>query len=232
MQANDFVGSGLQILTGNWRADWNGDDNFGGALLTQRGYRCSHGRAGGKSVIDQNDGTTFELRRGPIVAIVALPPFQFLAFNRSDHLDDRLRIGDDVKHILVQNANAAGSNRAHGEFFVTRHAKFAHDKNIEGHTEPLRDLKCDRHTSTRQTKNNNVVASGVPQQFFRELPTRISPVLKNLESKHGLQRRLTFGRELGRASYSRRHETDGGSHCFLRRRVAGFMILGVLIHLP
>ena len=132
-------------------------------MLTQRGYRCSHGRPGGKSVVDQNDGTTFEIRRGPIITIIALPPFQFLAFDRGDHLHNRLRIRYDVEHVLVQNTDAAGSDRAHGEFFVTGQAEFAHDKNIERNTEPLRDLKCDRDTSTRQTENNDVVASGVTQ---------------------------------------------------------------------
>ena len=50
---------------------------------------------------------------------------------------------------------------------MTGHAKFAHDKNIERKTEPLRDLKCNRNASPRQTKNNDVVAFGVTHQFFR-----------------------------------------------------------------
>ena len=185
MQANDLIGSVLQILTGAGRTDRNGNDNFGSALLTQGSYRCSHSRAGGKPVVDQNDGTTIEIGRGPIVAIITLSPFQFLALDRSDHLDNRLRIGHNVEHVLVKNPDAAGSDRAHREFFVTGQAEFAHDKNIERNTEALRNLKGDWDTSTRETENNDVVASGVTQQLFRKLPTRIGPVLKNLESRHG-----------------------------------------------
>src|SRR6185369_12414927 len=150
LQANDFVGTVLQILAGAWSSDWNSDNNFCCPLLAQRRYRCSHGRASSKSVVDQNDDTIFEVRRGPIAAIIALPPFQFLAFDRSDYLNDRLRIRDDVEHVLVQNADAAGGDRTHGEFFVTWHAEFAHDKNIERNSETLRDLKCNRNTSPRQ----------------------------------------------------------------------------------
>ena len=46
------------------------------------------------------------------------------------------------------------------------------------------------------------------------------------------QQQLAFGRELGRTRDSRWHETNCRSHCFFRRRVAGFVIFGVLIHLP
>ena len=185
LQADDFVGTVLQILTRTWSPDWNSDNNFRCPLLAQRSYRRSHSRASGKSVVDQNDDTIFEVRRRSIATIIALPPFQFLAFDRGDHLNDRLRIRNDMEHVLVQNADAARGDRPHREFFVTGHAQFAHGKNIERKTEPLRDLKCNRNTSPGQTENNDVVASGVTQQFFRELPTRISPVLKNLELEHG-----------------------------------------------
>ena len=96
-----------------------------------------------------------------------------------------MRIGDDVEHVFVQDADAAGSDRAHGEFFVAGHAEFTHNENIESSTKPLCDLKCDRDAPTRETENNDVVASGITQQLFRELPTGIGPVLKNFESRHG-----------------------------------------------
>ena len=185
VQANDLVGSVLQILTGTGRADRNSDDNFGCAVLAQRRYRCAHRRTGGKPVVDQNDGATFEIGRRPIVAVISLPPFQLLAFEGGYYLDDRLRISDDAEDILVKHADATGRNGAHGEFFVSRKAEFADDKNIERNIKPLRDFKCDWNATTRESENNNIVASGVTQQFFRELPTRLCPVLKNLESRHG-----------------------------------------------
>jgi hypothetical protein len=179
-QANDIIGSVPKILAGTWRADGNSNNNFRGALLTQRSYRSPHGRAGGKSVIDQNDGTIFKLRRRTVCPIISFAPLQFLAFNRGHHLDDRLRIRHDIKHVFVQNADAAGSDCAHGEFFMAGHAEFAHNKNIERNTEAPGDLKCDRDTTTREAENNDVVAPGVTEQLLRELPTRISSVLKNL----------------------------------------------------
>ena len=76
------------------------------------------------------------------------------------------------------------------------HAEFAHNKNIERNTEPLRYFKCDRHTSTRQSENNDVVASGVTQQLFRKLPARVGsdPEKSGIAARPA--RQLAFGREL------------------------------------
>src|SRR5438034_6787707 len=76
------------------------------------------------------------LRRGTITAIIAFPPFQFFAFDGRDHLDDRLRIRQDVEHVLVQDADTTRGDCAHGEFFVTRHTELAHNEDIERNPDP------------------------------------------------------------------------------------------------
>ena len=185
LQAKDVIGSVLQLLTGNRRADRDRNNDFGGALLTQRSYRGPHARARGKPIVDQDNGTMFKFRRRTISSIISFAPLQFLTFNRGHLVDDILRIRHDAKHVFVQNTDAAGSDRAHSEFLVAGHAEFAHNKNVERNTEPLRDFEGDRYTTTRKTENNYIVASGVAQQLFRKLPSRIGPVLENLEWRHG-----------------------------------------------
>jgi len=90
-----------------------------------------------------------------------------------------LRIRQDVEHVFVQDADTTRGDCAHGEFFVTRHTELAHNANIERNPDPLRYFERDRDTAARESENDDVVAPGIAQQFFRELPTRVGPVLKN-----------------------------------------------------
>jgi hypothetical protein len=96
-----------------------------------------------------------------------------------------LCIRDDVENVFVQNTDPARGNRAHSEFFVAGHAEFPHNKNVERNAEPLGHFKRHRHATTRKAENDDVVASGVTQQLFRQLLTRVDPVLENMESRHG-----------------------------------------------
>jgi hypothetical protein len=91
-----------------------------------------------------------------------------------------LRIWQGVKDVFVQDADATGCDCAHGEFFVTRHAKLAHNENIERKAEPMRCFKRHRHPAARKSENDDVVASSVAQQFFRKLPTRVGSVAKKV----------------------------------------------------
>src|SRR5436309_15411767 len=86
------------------------------------------------------------LRRGTITAIIAFPPFQFFAFDGCDHLDDRLRIRQDVEHVFVQDADTTRGDCAHGEFFVTG-------------TPSLRTTQTSSGTRTRCATSN---ATGTP----------------------------------------------------------------------
>jgi hypothetical protein len=149
-------------------------------LLTQRGSRSPHRRSSGKPVIDQNHGLPTHIWRRAAGAIIAFPAFQFLAFDCSDHLDDRLRIWQRVKDVFVQDADATGCDCAHGEFFVPRHAELAYNENIERNAEPLRYFKRNRNTAARKSENDDVVASSVAQQIFRKLPTRVGSVPKKV----------------------------------------------------
>jgi hypothetical protein len=165
-------------MTGAWRTDWDSDNNFCRALPAQCGSRSPHGRSSGKPVIDQNYGSPKQIWWRAAGAIITFPPFQFLAFDCSNHLDDRLRVWQGVEDVFVQDADATGCDCAHGEFFVPRHAELAHNENIERNVEALRYFKRNRDTAARKSENDDVVASSVAQQAFRQLPTRVGSVPK------------------------------------------------------
>jgi hypothetical protein len=180
VETKDIIDLVPDLAAGSGRAHGDSDNNFCRALLTQRGSRGPHRRSSGKSVIDQNHSSPTQIRRRPPGAISKFPAFQFLAFDCSDYLDNRLRIWQGVKDVFVQDADATGCDCAHGEFFVTRHAKLAHNENIERKAEPMRCFKRHRHPAARKSENDDVVASSVAQQFFRKLPTRVGSVAKKV----------------------------------------------------
>jgi hypothetical protein len=91
-----------------------------------------------------------------------------------------LRVWQGIDDVFVQNADAAGCDCAHGEFFVPGHAEFAHNENIERNAEPLCYFERNRHAATRKSENDDVVASSVAQQFFRKLPTCVGSVPKKV----------------------------------------------------
>jgi hypothetical protein len=90
-----------------------------------------------------------------------------------------LRIRDDVEHVFVQHAHAAGGDCAHRELFMPGHSQFADDKNIEWNFKPMRHFKSDRHSATRERQHNDVVPPAMFQQLFCELPTSVGTVLKS-----------------------------------------------------
>jgi hypothetical protein len=180
VEAKDIVDLVPDLAASGGSAHGDSDNNFCRALLTQRGSGGPHRRSSGKSVIDQNHRSPTQIWRRPPGAISMFPPFQFLAFDRADHLYDRLRIRKHVENVFVQNADATGCDCAHGEFFVPGHAELAHNENIERNAEPLRYFERNRHPAARKSENDDVVASSVAQQFFRKLPTRVGSVPKKV----------------------------------------------------
>jgi hypothetical protein len=91
-----------------------------------------------------------------------------------------LRIWQGIENVFVQDADAAGRDCAHGEFFVPRHAELAHNENIERNPEPLRYFERNGHAAARESENSDVVASSVARQFFRKLPTSVGSVPKKV----------------------------------------------------
>ena len=59
----------------------------------------------------------------------------------------------------VQDADAAGSNGAHGEFFVTWDAEFSHDADVERHAQGVGHLVADRYSAPGEGEDEHVGAS-------------------------------------------------------------------------
>jgi hypothetical protein len=91
-----------------------------------------------------------------------------------------LRVWQGIDYVFVKNADATGCDCAHGEFFVPGHAELAHNENIERNAEPLRDFERNRHAAAWKSENNDVIASSVARQFFRQLPTSVGSVPKKV----------------------------------------------------
>jgi len=62
---------------------------------------------------------------------------------------------------LVQNAHTAGSDRARGQLFKTRHTQFTHNENIERHAQAFGHFVGNRHAAAGQAENNYIIPTGV-----------------------------------------------------------------------
>ena len=61
-----------------------------------------------------------------------------------------------MDHVIVQHTHATTGYGSHGEFLVSRDAQFAHQKDVQGCAERMRDFITDRHAAARQGQYDNV----------------------------------------------------------------------------
>src|SRR2546421_7264141 len=94
-----------------------------------------HGRAhrgsGRQAVVHENDNTVGEIGRGPVAAILALAPLQFLLFLARNGFDGGLRYAIPLDDVVVEDTDATGGNRTHGELAVSRRAELANEEDIQ-----------------------------------------------------------------------------------------------------
>jgi hypothetical protein len=75
---------------------------------------------------------------------------------------------DALYDFFVEDPHTAGRNRAHGEFFVTGHAEFANDENVERQVERAGNFVSDRNAAARKSDSR-------PRRPARKLARRVRP---------------------------------------------------------
>src|SRR5688572_13716226 len=96
-----------------------------------------------------------------------------------DHFVSDLKATDDV---FVQNADAAGRDRSHGEFFVNWHAELAHDKNVHWNLKAAGNFVGHGHTTSWKREHDYIIVSGIFLQHFRKISTGVMPVSEKFRS--------------------------------------------------
>src|SRR5260370_231795 len=134
-------------------------------LLSQCRCGSKHSCTGRKTVIDENDNAPLHVGRGTIITVEVFSPFKFpllFCYNCIDHL---LRDMQHVHDLFVDHTYPSRCNSAHRQFLVTRDAKFAHNKDIEGGLKCLCHFITNWHTSTRECQHQHILALSICCEF-------------------------------------------------------------------
>ena len=79
-----------------------------------------------------------------------------------------VRDAEQPDEVFVQDANASAGDCPHGQLLVAGHAQLAHDEDVQGHVQGLRDLERDGGAAARQREHKDVGLARVPHQALGE----------------------------------------------------------------
>jgi hypothetical protein len=85
-----------------------------------------------------------------VVPIYALAPYQFLLLPSGDRVNYVIRNAQAPHYFIVEHTYATGCYRSHREFFVTRDAQLAHEKDIQRRAERAGYFIGDRYSTAWQ----------------------------------------------------------------------------------
>ena len=149
--------------------------------------RCEHRRAGGETVIDDEDRLAGDVGRGPPPAIERFTPLELDELSRHHVLDERLGHSGLGQESLVEHSHSATRDCAHGELALPRKAELPHNENVERCVEPLSHFTTDDDASTGQGQHEHVRPSAVLLgQPLAEVAAGLGTVA---EPPHGLSRK-------------------------------------------
>jgi hypothetical protein len=175
-RADDLVDFCFQLFASLGRGGRYRHDDMGGPVLPQRHDGCAHRSAGRQTVIDQDHSTTTHIERRTTAAVSTLAPRQLLAFLCSDSVDYVVRNAQILDDLIVQDPQAAGRNRTHGQLFVPGDAKLADDKDVQRRVKRLGHFKRDRHAAARQRQYDHIRAIGVSGELCGQQPPRFAAI--------------------------------------------------------
>ena len=119
-----------------------------------------------------------KVRRGPVVTVQPLAPDELVPLPGGDLLDDRARDAQSIYDIAVQDPDAAGGDRAHGELLMPGHTELANDKDVERSVQRAGDFQRYRDSATRQSEHLDVGAVGIPKELARKQPAGLRSIVK------------------------------------------------------
>ena len=131
------------------RGDRHRADDPGRVPFAQGERARPQRRSGGQTVVDENDRLAGDIggRLGaPVEALAAGKLAPLVGLDRVDGLSRNAKLAD---RLLVQDAQSARGDRAHGQLFVAGNAELADEEGIEGCVEGRGNLGGDRNAATR-----------------------------------------------------------------------------------
>jgi hypothetical protein len=165
-------------MTGRARAHRYGDYEPRGRLLPHRENGRFHCRSGRQAIVDENDRAIAKDRQWMLAAKQPIASFELQPLARSDVLDLRGRQTEIGNQVMAEHLDASGGDRAHRQLRVARHAKLAHEKEVERSPQQKGDLEGNRHAPARQRQHDEVGIMRVVIQSRRKLTTGIQAILE------------------------------------------------------
>jgi hypothetical protein len=141
--------------------------------------RRHHRSARRQAIVDQNHHLILELHRRTRPPVNLLAPQQLPRFPCHHCIERSLINRVRPQRLLIENLDAAAGNRAHGEFFVRRHAELAHQHQVEANIQRRGHFVSHWYAASGQGENDHVRAIGVGLQRRHQTPPRRRPVLQN-----------------------------------------------------
>ena len=141
--------------TSVWNSAQVEGDAIGTAITSRSGFRLRRAATATRMLAPVANPSSIKMIvrprtwRGPVVAIVAFAPTQFLALADRDLIDNGGADTQAAHHSLVEQANPTRGDGPHRQLFVSRHSEFANQEDVERCSQGLGDLKGDRHPSAR-----------------------------------------------------------------------------------
>ena len=140
----------------------DGDDDPASAQRSQCLHGREHRRAGGETVVDDEDRLAGDVGRRPVTTVERLATLELDALTRNHVVDERLgRTPACSRTGLVEHAHSAARDGAHGQLALAREAELPDDEDVERRVESLGDFTSDRDTATRQSQHEHVLAARV-----------------------------------------------------------------------
>lgn len=148
----------------------------------------AHARAGGEAVVDEDGSLAPHIDGWTPVAVQLLAAEKLGGLPADCRLDRLRRDAKAPDDVIVQNADAAGRDCAHGELLVAGDPELAHDENVERGADSACDLKGDRDTAAGQAEDDRFTRRKLAHEFGEYL-SGFSPVAKG--KWHGTPPQLT-----------------------------------------
>jgi hypothetical protein len=131
-QTDDLVGDATQTFARLPGANRHRDDDSCGPQLPQREDRGFHRRARGQPIVNEDDLAPGDVHARPPGAVLTITPLELGSLVRDRALEGGGGNPEIPHQGLVEHADAAFGQRAHGQLFVAGHAELTDQKNVEG----------------------------------------------------------------------------------------------------
>ena len=175
-EADDLVGDLAEFVASGLGGDGNGNNDASGVLWAESADGGLHGGAGGKAVVNQDNGAIANIKRRALATVFKLAALNFGGFALGDGFDDGRSDVEAQDDVVVENAYTPAGDGSHGELLTAGDAELADDEDVEGEAKPSSDFGGDRDTSAREGEDE---ISATRFQLLREEEAGVRTIAKN-----------------------------------------------------